>query len=169
MKHIIIIGGGIAGLTAAHELVEQNYKVTLIERNIQVGGLARTYQNEDNKICPYEYSWRGFGPYYQNVYNITKRILYNDKESVFDKLILLNNGKKTCNKKIPSYFNFFKNMNYNDIIKILSIIIPFSISCDERNIQNYSKIGLRHWIKEKKNIKIHRRRNRKNSRSIFRF
>ena len=150
MKHIIIIGGGIAGLTAAHELVEQNYKVTLIERNIQVGGLARTYQNEDNKICPYEYSWRGFGPYYQNVYNITKRILYNDKESVFDKLILLNNGKKTCNKKIPSYFNFFKNMNYNDIIKILSIIIPFSISCDERNIQNYSKIGLRHWIKEKK-------------------
>ena len=56
MKHIIIIGGGISGLTAAHELIEQNYKVTLIERNDQVGGLARTYQNKKNKTCPYEYS-----------------------------------------------------------------------------------------------------------------
>ena len=74
MKTVIIIGAGIAGLTVAHELIEQNYKVILIERNDIVGGLARTYQNENNKICTYEYSWRAYGKWYQNVYNIMKRI-----------------------------------------------------------------------------------------------
>ena len=48
-KHVIIIGGGIAGLTTAHELVDQNYKVTLIERNDIVGGVARTYQDKEKK------------------------------------------------------------------------------------------------------------------------
>ena len=33
MTLVIIIGVGIAGLTAAHELLNQNYKVILIERN----------------------------------------------------------------------------------------------------------------------------------------
>jgi len=50
MKHVIIIGGGIAGLTTAHELVEQNYRVTLIERNKIVGGMARTVQDSSKKI-----------------------------------------------------------------------------------------------------------------------
>ena len=54
MTSVIIIGGGIAGLTVAQELLNQNYKVTLIERNDIVGGLARTVQSSKNKVCPYE-------------------------------------------------------------------------------------------------------------------
>jgi uncharacterized protein with NAD-binding domain and iron-sulfur cluster len=80
IKHIVIIGGGIAGLTAAHELVELGYKITLLERNNIVGGLARTYQNKKDKTCPYEYSWRAYGKWYQNVYNIMKRIPYDKKK-----------------------------------------------------------------------------------------
>jgi hypothetical protein len=150
MKHVIVIGGGIAGLTTAFELSEQNYKVTIIERNNIVGGLARTYQDSNNKICPYEYSWRAYGQWYQNVYNIMKRIPFNDKESVFNKLVTLQGGEKTCSKEIPKYENAFSKILLNDYIKILPIFIKYLFSCDERNRNNYSKIGLREYIHKKK-------------------
>lgn len=148
MKHIIIIGGGISGLTAAHELVEQGYKVTILERNSQVGGLARTYQKE-NVTCPYEYSWRAYGKWYHNVYDIMKRIPF-EKGTVFDKLIILQEGKKTCSKKIPSYQNPFDKIPYSDYFTLFTIFIFYYLSCKERNISNYSGIGLRKKIHELK-------------------
>lgn len=150
MKHVIIIGGGIAGLTTAHELVEQNYRVTLIERNKIVGGMARTVQDASKKICPYEYSWRAYGQWYQNVYNIMKRIPFNDNETVFDKLVVLQGGPKTCSKKIPEYNDTFSKMPLKDYLTILPILIQFSCSCDERNRKKFSKIGLRDFIHENK-------------------
>jgi len=42
MKHVIIIGGGIAGLTTAYCLKKAGFDVTLIERNSYVGGAIRT-------------------------------------------------------------------------------------------------------------------------------
>jgi hypothetical protein len=150
MEEVIIIGGGIAGLTAAHELLLQNYKVTLLERNADVGGIARTYQNEKNKTCPYEYSWRAFGSWYQNVYQLMKQIPYNNHETVYDKLTILQGGKKTCDKKIPEYQNTFSKLPYSDILKTMPLLIQYVSSCDERNIRNFSGIGLRDYIKEKK-------------------
>jgi protoporphyrinogen oxidase len=42
-KHnVIVIGGGPAGLTAAHELVKQSVATTVLEKSRIVGGLART-------------------------------------------------------------------------------------------------------------------------------
>jgi protoporphyrinogen oxidase len=40
MKHIAIIGGGFTGLTAAYQLTKAGHKVTIIERNTELGGLA---------------------------------------------------------------------------------------------------------------------------------
>ena len=148
MEKVIIIGGGISGLTAAHELILQNYQVTLLERNAEVGGVARTYQNEENKICPYEYSWRAFGKWYQNVYQLMKQIPYNNDETVFDKLTILQEGKKTCHKKIPIY-DTFSELPFSDYYKIMPYVIQYYISCDERNIENFSGKGLRNYIKEK--------------------
>lgn len=42
-KHIAIIGGGFAGLTAAYRLLCDGYRVTVFERSRQLGGLAMTY------------------------------------------------------------------------------------------------------------------------------
>jgi protoporphyrinogen oxidase len=41
---VVVIGGGPAGLTAAHYLVRRPLEVTVLERDHQVGGIARTVE-----------------------------------------------------------------------------------------------------------------------------
>lgn len=48
-KKIIIIGAGITGLVTAYELLMQGYQVTVIEKENDVGGLARSFKY-DNAI-----------------------------------------------------------------------------------------------------------------------
>ena len=46
MKHIIIIGAGFAGLSAACVLAKEGFKVTILEKNDQPGGRARVWEKD---------------------------------------------------------------------------------------------------------------------------
>ncbi len=48
--HIAVIGGGCAGLSAAANLAERGYKVTLFEASSQLGGRARTVVVENKDL-----------------------------------------------------------------------------------------------------------------------
>ena len=43
-ESIIVVGGGIAGLTGAALLAKEGYKVTLVEAHSQLGGCAGTFK-----------------------------------------------------------------------------------------------------------------------------
>ena len=47
MKKIIIIGGGITGLSTAWKLSEKDYKVNVIESDKLIGGLAKSIKIEN--------------------------------------------------------------------------------------------------------------------------
>ena len=44
-KRIVIVGAGIAGLTAAAYLVKDGFDVLLLEKNERTGGLVGTLKN----------------------------------------------------------------------------------------------------------------------------
>lgn len=46
MKHAIIIGGGIGGLSTACMLAKSGFKVTLVEKNAQLGGRANVFEQD---------------------------------------------------------------------------------------------------------------------------
>ncbi len=49
-KHIIIIGAGFAGLSAACVLAKAGFKVTVLEKNDQPGGRARVWEQDGFKF-----------------------------------------------------------------------------------------------------------------------
>jgi len=43
-KHIVVLGAGLSGLSAARDLLNNGYRVTIIEATPQLGGLASSFQ-----------------------------------------------------------------------------------------------------------------------------
>ena len=51
-KSIVIVGGGISGITTAVEAAEVGYEVTLIEKNPYLGGRVAQLNKYFPKLCP---------------------------------------------------------------------------------------------------------------------
>jgi len=51
MKNIIIIGGGLGGLTSGALLAKEGFKVTLLEQHNIVGGCATTFKRKGGFTC----------------------------------------------------------------------------------------------------------------------
>lgn len=45
--HVIVVGGGVAGMTTAHRLLERGHDVTMLEANAYLGGKLGAHQEED--------------------------------------------------------------------------------------------------------------------------
>lgn len=64
-KKVAVFGGGIAGLTAAHELVKRGFEVSLFEQNDTCGGKASSYASDHHREG--EHGFRFFPGFYRNV------------------------------------------------------------------------------------------------------
>src|SRR5437899_4021288 len=90
-KHVIILGGGIAGMTAAHELAERGFRVTVYERRRVPGGKARSVDvpgtaANGRPAFPGEHGFRFFPGFYRHVPDTMKRIPCQGKR-VLDNLV----------------------------------------------------------------------------------
>jgi hypothetical protein len=83
MKSIVIFGAGIAGLSAAHELAQLGYAVSVYEATDQPGVFFRSSRLSQNNM-PTEYSWHGMGPWYHNAFDLMQHIPFNEKGSIYD-------------------------------------------------------------------------------------
>jgi hypothetical protein len=103
MKKVNVIGGGVAGISAAHELIERGYAVEVYERNHQyAGGKARCIDYYNRTISPkakLKHSYHTFcftRRFYGYVINCTKMGLVHKYIYIAEGILMIS---------IPTLFN----------------------------------------------------------------
>ncbi|QBS42483.1 FAD-dependent oxidoreductase [Nocardia sp. CS682] len=91
-RRVAVLGGGVAGLTAAHELIERGFQVTIFERRAW-GGKARSVPvpgtaSGGRPELPGEHGFRFFPGFYQHVPDTMRRIPFADNpDGVWNNLV----------------------------------------------------------------------------------
>ena len=128
---ILIVGGGIGGLSCATALAETGkFDISIYESDI-IGGQA---SSKKSKLCNTEISWRVFGCSYVNLLKIVYDIsaLDNFYKALPGDLCYANN-------EIFAFLDFnelIKHIKYNIIIKNLHLLL----NCKQRNLHDYHHI-----------------------------
>ncbi len=84
-RRVAVFGGGVAGLTAAHELAERGFQVTVYERRA-LGGKARsiavpTTARDGRPDLPGEHGFRFFPGFYHHIPDTMRRIPFPGNEN----------------------------------------------------------------------------------------
>jgi uncharacterized protein with NAD-binding domain and iron-sulfur cluster len=163
-KRVAVLGGGIGGLTAAHELVERGFKVDVYEARDEVGGKACSQfvpqtGTGGRKDLPGEHGFRFFPSFYQHVIETMTRIpvpggnvagrirqsaqmgMEEDGASfVFERHAPQGVGDfLQLTKTIEQFFGKTK-VAEADCARFAQAMLRFMVSCDERRIGEYEKM-----------------------------
>ena len=89
---VIVIGGGVAGMSAAHELAERGFRVRVFERQGLPGGKARSVAvagtgTGGRPDLPGEHGFRFFPRFYRHVTDTMQRIPVGGGRTAFDNLV----------------------------------------------------------------------------------
>ncbi len=167
-QKVAILGGGVAGMSAAHELAERGFEVAVYENRDIPGGKARSIPVPDSgkdgrKDLSGEHGFRFFPGFYKHITDTMKRIPYkNNQQGVFDNLVdatqiaIPRFDKKglTLPARIPTNLNDFKLL-VSTFVELISGQVPLAAteveffagklwqlitSCPERRVGEYEKI-----------------------------
>ena len=98
---VAVLGGGVAGLSAAHELAERGFTVTVHESAARFGGKARSYGVPGSGTggrhdLPAEHGFRFFPGFYRHLPDTMQRIPGpRAGRHVFDELVAAVNRSST--------------------------------------------------------------------------
>src|SRR5580698_1703353 len=90
--HVAVLGGGVGGLSAAHELIERGFQVSVYEAKDVFGGKARSLSvpgtgTGGRADLPGEHGFRFFPAFYRHLPDTMMRIPFPGNVSVFNNLV----------------------------------------------------------------------------------
>ena len=152
--NVVIIGGGIAGLSSATVLAELGNNVTLIERNNELGGFVRSHYDKLNYYQ--EHTPRVFFHNYYNFFNIMDRIpIYYQKQKT-DKKLRDIFQKMDSNYLVDKYgltstsifkIIFKSRLNLFELLSFGFFILRYMMCSTERLQDDADRIGIGSFIK----------------------
>ena len=137
-KIVVILGGGVAGMSAAHHLIRRNFSVRVIEHNMIPGGKARSYPAKGTDL-PAEHGFRFFASFYYHIIDTMKEIPFGEAgQSVADQLVPVGElGFARYGKEVTSINNCPPRevplvQTEADIVDRLALIArPFDLTTEE--------------------------------------
>ena len=165
-KTVAILGGGIGGLSSAHELAERGFDVRVFERKSIFGGKARSIPVpnsavEGRQLLPGEHGFRFFPSFYRHVPDSMSRIPFgNNPRGVLDNLVpttrtvLARAGAPdllVCARFPRDRMDwktawaagvcFFRLVPLRDLLFYGQRLLVWLTSCDERRLGEYEHIS----------------------------
>jgi len=162
---VVILGGGIGGLSTAHELAERGFDVRVFESKPIFGGKARSIPVpnsavEGRKLLPGEHGFRFFPGFYRHVHDTMSRIPFRDNpRGVLDNLVpttrtaLARAGAPdmlVCSRfprdrhdwktAIRGALDFFRVIPIRDLVHYVRRLLVWLTSCDERRLHEYEHV-----------------------------
>jgi uncharacterized protein with NAD-binding domain and iron-sulfur cluster len=163
---VIVLGGGVAGMTVAHELAERGFQVSVYELRDIAGGKARSMGKPGSGIggrkdLPGEHGFRFFPGFYRHLPDTMKRIpAASGSGTVFDQLVpatrfllsqagvndaLLPVQQKNLGDLLAALtFVFGPNVTHvpwGDLLFFFARIQTWLGSCDARRMQQYERMS----------------------------
>ena len=162
---VIVIGGGVGGLTSAHELAERGYTVHVYESRAAWGGKARSQPvpgsgSGGRMDLPGEHGFRFYPRFYTHVIDTMKRIPSPAGGYVVDHLrpttesaiALVDRGTwyRFYRRRVTKPFEviealelFFQELDFDeeDIALFTAKILEFLTTSDERRLGEYERMS----------------------------
>lgn len=161
---VIVIGGGVAGLTVAHELVDRGYAVDVYEARPHFGGKARSQPVPGTgaggrQDLPGEHGFRFYPRFYRHVTDQMARIPVGDRK-VADFLkptseaaiALIDDSTwyRFSRKRLTTPYSvletlevFFQDLDFDaqDVAVFGAKLLQFATSSDERRLAEYEQMS----------------------------
>ncbi len=125
--HVVILGAGLAGLSAAHALCVAGHRVTLLEKQADVGGMASSWQ-----VGPF---WLDHGPH---------RFHSRDEAMVAHLYEILDNEVVTRERRSRIYL---KEKFFDYPLRASNVLSNLPVGVLTRAILDYLWIRVRQWFR----------------------
>ena len=162
-KSVAVLGGGVAGLSAAQELAERGYAVTVYEKKDMFGGKARSLAVPNTatggrKDLPGEHGFRFFPRFYKHLPDTMERIPFPGNVSVSNNLVNATRIEVAQVGKVPlvlsaripqnladwvvALHSMFSGIGVPDdeVLFFVDRLLVLLTSCPERRFAEYEQI-----------------------------
>ncbi|WP_228823817.1 hydroxysqualene dehydroxylase [Nocardia blacklockiae] len=174
-RRVAVFGGGVAGLTAAHELAERGFEVTVHERRA-LGGKARSIPvagsgRDGRPDLPGEHGFRFFPGFYHHIPDTMRRIPFpGNANGVWDNLVpaaearfsrqgsddtivpMRSGGARgwatpdDFRQTVGSVIATSARMPTTDALYFANRLLVFNTSCDARRLGQWERLPWRDFV-----------------------